>query len=139
MSEYEKYESLKDSGLAQFVAETIYYKTYQGFRIFCQEKVISIYDCESSDHDKYFTRLKNSSLITFKDIILSNKEYSNFNNLDSEWFEICIDYYGQDSVESFLNYCLDIDPDITNDLHPRNYGFRKNGEPAILDFSDYHD
>ena len=59
--------------------------------------------------------------------------------MDTNWIANCIDKYGQSKVERFLNYCENIDPDLLEDVHSGNYGYREDGTPAILDFSNFLD
>lgn len=128
LAEYEKYHKLKAYGLDCFVAKTLYYKTICGFRIFLQEKIIP-------ENDLYL-----SYTPTAKSKKLADKwRNEGIFYIDSEWIANCLDKYGQSKVKRFLNYCSNIDLDILEDSHCGNFGYRENGTPAILDYSNFLD
>ena len=128
LTEYEKYERLQTYNLDCFVAKTIFYKVRCGIRIFLQELVIP--ESESLCSPK---ASKNS-----KDLAKEWKDKGIF-HIDSEWIANCLDKYGKSKVERFLHYCSNLDLDILEDVHRGNFGYRKNGEPCMLDFSNYED
>lgn len=126
LTEYEKFKDLKFYGLNCFVAKTLFYKTIDGVRIFLQEKVVSKAEscggpCASENSKK-----------------LANKWYKEGKfDIDPSWIANCLDRYGKSKVEKFLCYCSAIDFDILDDIHSGNFGYRDNGTPVILDFSNY--
>lgn len=128
LTEYEKYCTLKEEGLGCFVAKTFYYKEIDDtHRIFLQEKVIP-------KNDMWYTlkpSLKSSKIAKE----LKKKEYF---CIDTDWIANCIDIYGEQKVNKFLYYCNNIDIDILNDAHDGNFGYRKNGTPVILDYSNFN-
>lgn len=128
LTEYEKYNKLKVYGLDCFVAKTFYYKTIDGIRIFLQEHVIP----------------ENDLCLSYTPSAKSKKLADKWQNegmfyIDSEWIANCLDKYGQSKVKRFLDYCANIDLDILEDTHCGNFGYRTNGTPAILDYSNYLD
>lgn len=126
LAEYEKYKKLKDNQLDCFVAETAFYKTIDGVRVFIQEKI-------TSENDLYQTpRPSQASL----DLAKKWDDEEHF-YMDSEWIANCLDWYGESKVKSFLSYCNNIDLDILEDMHGGNYGYRENEAPAILDYSNF--
>ena len=128
LAEYEKYHRLKTYGLDCFVAKTLYYKTIDGIRIFLQEQITP-----ENDLCSFYTPSQQSKNI-------ANKWYTEGKfNIESEWIANCLDKYGQSKVKRFLHYCKNIDLDILEDAHGGNYGYRTNGTPAILDYSNYMD
>ena len=129
LAEYEKYRQLKIYGLDCFVAKTLPYKTIDGIRIFIQEKVIPKEDMCSSE---FMPSLKS------KELARKWKEEGQ-SIFDTFWFANCLDKYGQSKVQRFLYYCNNIDLDILEDIHEGNYGYRENGTPAILDYSNFSD
>lgn len=128
LAEYEKYNKLKTYGLDCFVAKILYYKTICGVRVFLQEKVIPQNDlCHSYKPSK-------------KSQDLAKKWYNEGKfYINSEWIANCLDKYGKSKVKRFLYYCENIDPDILEDVHSGNYGYRKNETPVILDYSNFSD
>ena len=129
LAEYEKYCRLKTYGLDCFVAKTIKYKTIDNVRIFIQEKVTPEADRCFSD---FIPSLKS------KELARKWKEEGQ-SIFDAVWFANCLDKYGQSKVQRFLYYCNNIDLDILEDIHEGNYGYRENGTPAILDYSNFSD
>ncbi len=130
LAEWEKYKNLKTYGLNCFVAKTFYYKTIDNIRIFLQEQVIPQSDLFLNST---YTPSKNSRE-------LANKWYKERKfDIEPEWIANCLDKYGESKVKRFLYYCENIDPDILEDAHESNFGYRDNGTPAILDFSNFLD
>lgn len=128
LAECEKYQKLKSYGLHCFVAKTILYKVYEGIRIFIQEKGIPETDACSNhtaslDSQKLAKELRNEG---------------KFHYIRTEWIANCLDKYKEFKVKKFLEYCSK-DPDILADMHDDNFGYRKNGTPVLLDFSNYLD
>lgn len=128
LSEYEKYLELKSNKLNCFVAKTYFYKIINGIRIFLQEEVIP----EEQDYSEHCSS-KESQKIAKK-----WRKEGKFYGIDSEWIANCIDEYGKSKVEQFLNYCNTVDFDILEDMHCSNYGYRENGTPCLLDFSNFN-
>ena len=129
LTEYEKYRQLKNHGLNCFVAKTILYKTINNVRVFIQEKV-------TPEEDRCFSNFIPS--LKSKELARKWKEEGQF-IFDTVWFANCLDKYGQTKVQKFLYYCTNIDLDILEDIHEGNYGYRENGTPAILDYSNFSD
>ncbi len=128
LAEFEKFNKLKVYNLDCFVAKTIYYKEIFNTKIFIQEQITPINYSEEN-----YNPSKNS-----KDIAEKWREEEKV-LIDIDWIANCIDRYGQAKVEKFLNYCENIDLDILEDAHDGNYGYRADGTPAILDFSNFLD
>jgi hypothetical protein len=128
LTEFEKYNRLKTYNLDCFVAKIIFYKKIHDTRIFLQEQVTPesnfLYGHEPSK----------------KSQDLADKWYNDGKFcIDPEWIANCLDKYGESKVKRFLDYCTDIDPDILEDMHSGNFGYRKNETPCILDYSNYGD
>lgn len=128
LAEFEKFDKLKTYDLDCFVAKTIYYKNIFDTNVFIQEQVIPV-NCS----EKVYKPSKKSRDIAEK----WHEEEKVY--MDTNWIANCIDKYGQSKVERFLNYCENIDPDLLEDVHSGNYGYREDGTPAILDFSNFLD
>jgi len=124
-AEYEKYRDLEKVFLKNFVATTIFYKEIDGVRIFLQEKIICSFD------NKVNLSSKKSMNLALK----WKKEKKI--DITVAWVASCLDYYGINKTKKFLNYCNEVDEDILNDWHEGNYGYRKDGSPALIDFSGY--
>lgn len=126
-AEYCKYEELASKGLECFVAETMIYKSENNHSFYLQEYVTPFY----LDEDTHPTSPQT------KEIVETLKVDAEM--VDSEWFANCVEYYGKKKVESFFNYCKTTDSTILSDTHSGNFGYRKNGTPALLDFSGWYD
>ena len=129
LAEWEKYNKLKKYRLNCFVAKTFYYKQIMGVRIFIQEQVIPL--------DEFYK----TPIIPSKNSQKLAKQWWRESKIDvdPDWMANCLDLYGQAKVKKFLHYCEDIDPDILEDVHSGNIGYRTNGTPVILDYSNYLD
>lgn len=120
--ELEKYEEVQSRGLECFFADTRYLCSDRNYHpIYIQEKVIPC----SNDKTK---RTPSNKALEF----VKNKSYFN-----STWVAIAIDFYGEEKVNQFLDYIMNIDPVIYGDLHDGNYGYREDGSPCLLDFSGW--
>ena len=128
LAEFQKYNRLKTYGLGCFVAKTFFYKKICGVRVFLQEKIIPY--CDLYDDKKP----------SQKSLDLADKWYNEGKIcIEPEWIANCLDKYGKSKVERFLNYCVNIDPDILEDVHYGNFGYRENNTPCILDYSNFVD
>ena len=128
-AEYEKFKALKKQGLDCFVAKTFLYKTIStNTAVFIQEAITPL---------GYLWKPRIPSKES-KDLAKKIKEEREI-SISSDWIANCLDYYHQSKVERFFSYCQDVDLDILGDMHYQNYGYRRNGTPAILDFSDFQD
>ena len=129
LAEWEKYNKLKKYRLNCFVAKTFYYKQIMGVRIFIQEQVTPL--------DEFYK----IPIIPSKNSQKLAKQWWRESkiSIDPDWMANCLDLYGQAKVKKFLHYCEDIDPDILEDVHSGNIGYRTNGTPVILDYSNYLD
>lgn len=132
LAEYEIYQQLKQEKLQCFVAKTLLYTILSnGFRVFVQEKVIPIDNSESSSLE---------ALTPISMQILNEAEScrikKNF-RANSEWIARCIVRYGIKQTERFMNYCCYTNYNINADMHTGNYGYRPNGTPCILDYSNF--
>lgn len=128
LTEFEKYQRLKTYGLDCFVAKVMLYKEKCGVRVFIQEEV-------TPENDSYCTCRPSK-----KSQDLADKWYDEGKfYIEPEWIANCLDKYGKSKVERFLYYCANIDPDILEDVHSGNFGYRSNETPCILDYSNFLD
>ena len=116
--------------MQRFVAKTLFYSTIQGIRVFIQEKVVPIIDIYS---DTFLKTLAPVSQQTLSKI----EPYKQQVFLDSFWLARCLLKYGEHYVQEFVEYCCDVDTNIIGDLHHGNYGYRLNGTPCLLDYSNF--
>lgn len=126
LAEYEKFQKLKTYGLSCFVAKTLFYKKIDNFRIFLQEVVTP----EEDIFEEYHPSQKSQK-------IADEWRKQGMFFIDSKWIANCLDKYGESKVKRFLFYCTNIDPDILEDAHSGNYGYRENETPALLDYSNF--
>lgn len=127
--EYATYKELKELGYERFVAETELLGGIDGRYILVQEFVTSMND--------YCEKIVNSqrSIEASKRI---REDYSSANNVDDDWVAACVEHYGEELSEKFFNYTEEDGYSILADAHWGNYGYREDGSPCILDFSDYN-
>lgn len=128
LAEFEKYNKLKTYGLDCFVAKTIFYKTICGTRVFLQEKIIP-------KNDSCYTRKPSRKSQDLADRWYDEGKFY----IEPEWIANCIDKYGESKAKRFLYYCAKTDPDILEDLHGGNFGYRQDETPCILDYSNFLD
>lgn len=128
LAEYEKYQELRDHALDCFVAKTLFYGIRDGVRIFLQEKAMAA--DQSSEKP---LPSKNSLKIAHE-----YQDNNNYAYMDFRWVANCIDRYGKGITERFLHYASETDEEILGDMHDGNYGYRDDGSPVLLDFSDFH-
>lgn len=132
LAEYEIYRQLKEEKLQCFVAKTFLYTILpNNFRVFIQEKVIPIDDSESSSLEE-LTPISIQTLQEAQDY----RSKKNF-RATADWIARCIIRYGIKQTERFMNYCCYTNYNINADMHFGNYGYRSNGTPCILDYSNF--
>ena len=127
--EYAAYRELEGLGYEKFVAETELLGCINGMHILVQEFVTSI-----NNFDKKIINSK-KSVEASKRI---RKDYASANNVDNSWVVACIEHYGEELSEKFFNYTEEDGYFILADAHWGNYGYREDGSPCILDFSDFN-
>lgn len=127
--EYAAYKELKELGYEKFVAETELLGGINGMYILVQEFVTSM-----NDFDKEVLNSK-KAIETSERI---REDYCTANNVDDEWVAACVEHYGEELSEKFFNYTEEDGYAILADAHWGNYGYREDGSPCILDFSDYN-
>lgn len=128
LAEYEKYQELRDHALDCFVAKTLFYGIRDGVRIFLQEKATA---ADQSSEKPYPS--KNSLKIAQQ-----YQENADCVYMNLDWVANCVDKYGAGITERFLHYASETDDEILGDMHDGNYGYRDDGSPVLLDFSDFH-
>ena len=127
LAEYEKFQELQNEHLNCFVAKTEFYVERCGVRVFVQEKV-------TPENDSWRTPQASKASET-----IANEWYDEGRfYINPDWIANCIDQYGTVQVQRFLDYCKYVDPDILGDVHSGNYGYREDGSPVILDYSNYN-
>jgi hypothetical protein len=138
LAEYNKYLALKEQGLDSFVAETILHSSFEKdgvvFNIFVQEMVLSYLNCCDCPLPS-----KESSAAA-KEYQEEDDDNDTICGFAEDWVANCIDIYGYEKLDDFLTYCCEVDPDIREDNHYANYGYRCcNKTPCILDYSNFND
>lgn len=131
--ELDKYEKAAACGLGMFFAETLFYGyTKGGYPLYLQEKVRPYNHIRRADTPK----AKENSLTYVKD---KRANDYNWESLPEEWLAMAVDRYGLELVERFIDFIHTEEPDISDDLHGGNYGYRYDGSPVLLDFSGWRD
>lgn len=125
LTEYEIYEAAKENGLDIFFPKTEIMGKCKSGTIIKQEKVLNFYEyCPVSEDETI-------------EFVNSDIKYYCF--ADSLWVAAAIERYGKAMVDKLIDFLENNFPIVTEDLHNGNIGFRKNGEPIILDFSGWNE
>lgn len=123
-NEFLKYQIAVKDGFGEFLAETEFYGYKDGHPIYLQEKVVSYREDSKSRTPSDEAKKKYKSF----------DKFHYFTN--SIWTSLAIDWYGEEKVAAFIEYC---DNNLTGDLHDGNIGFAENGRPVLLDWADWRD
>lgn len=100
-------------------------KTINGAKIYTQEKIsINYASSETKYSNDSFNKVKHNQS-TIK---------SGWTRFKLSWLATAIDYYGEDLVNNFINFCV---KNNISDTHHHNYGYRKDGSPVIFDFASF--
>lgn len=131
--EYDVYKDLKRLGYDKFVAETELLGVIDGRYILIQEKVTPmVLAYHKTDSSKIAEKL----LKTSKKI---KEDYDSACMVECSWIAAAIEHYGEGTTTAFFSYAEDDGYFILNDAHWGNYGYREDGSPCILDFSDFNE
>lgn len=133
LAEYEKYQELKEAGISQLFAETQYAgNTKDGVRIFVQEKAYPL--SRQSKSKKPISQASRDKAKAIKD----KATYEVFDYIyNQEWWAAVIECYGEEMIQKLENY-IQHDDSVVEDMHNDNYGWRLDGTPCIIDFTDYN-
>lgn len=126
------YNMLKELDLIQYVAETAFFTELGDIPCYVQEVVI-----KESDIDDTFHKVSINSINSAETI---QNNVSILRDISISWLGLCIDSYGEKSLQQFITLSKDIKgcgSYIFSDLHDDNYGERIDGTPCILDFSGF--
>lgn len=129
-TEAEAYELAEAKGLGKFFARTKRFgETKNGYPVYVQEKVIPSSQIEEDneiplDILKYVRRIRNDIFWKL--------------GCDSYWIANAIIVYGLEEVFKLCEFAEE-HPQFFSDMHDANYGYRLNGEPVILDYSNWND
>lgn len=123
------YNSLAGSGFQHIFAETAFVgKTAEGRGIYIQEKIATTYsDGESS------RKASEGS----KDAVarMHSKYGRDYLSFEDDWLELAVECYGEEATSKMLAY---VEENIW-DMHRGNYGYRSDGTPVIIDYSDFNE
>lgn len=115
---------IQNEGYEMFVPDMMYLCNIDGYNVYVQEKVLP--RCENRN--------------TYEATDASLEKARNCNRyFDLEWAARAIDIYGVDAFVEFCEWANDELPRMMEDMHTGNYGYRKNGDPVILDLSGFSD
>ena len=131
--EYRNYIKAKESGYAQFFAETVWGGEIAGCNFYLQER------CYNDEDEKRSTLRDYSYSISDQDPDETDEEYED-RLMDEE-----DDYEDEDNCRAFLGDTSIVDSLIEwlnendiNDLHMGNFGQRADGQYIIFDFSGFY-
>ena len=118
------YYEAESEGIEEFFAKTEYVGQADcGTLIYKSERVLPYY-CENT--------------LEMRRKVPSNEAKDSANKVDTplpfDWLVRAYDYYGEEKVKHLISFIEEHD---LHDFHSDNVGFRKNGAPVILDYSDY--
>ena len=131
-TEAEIYDAFKAEGLECFLAKTVRYgEDATGYPLYIQEKCITSYDYEDSDSKYTYDDTERKA---FRSMFACGIAVAN-----NTWNMKAIMCYGVEKYIRFMQFCMDRFPDVLNDLHSGNYGYRTDGSPVLIDFSSWND
>ena len=123
-TEFEYTVAIQNEGYEMFIPDMMYLCNVDGYNVYVQEKVLPL--CENRNTygatDASLEKAKNC------------KRY-----FDIEWSARAIDIYGFDAFVEFCEWAEDELPQMMEDMHSGNYGYRENGDPILLDLSGFCD
>jgi len=120
------YYEAEEEGIEEFFAKTEYIGQADcGTLIYKSERVLPYY-CENTLEIR-----KKEPSNKAKDSASEAKTPLPFG-----WLARAYDYYGEEKVKHLIDF---IDEHDLHDFHDDNIGFRKNGAPVLLDYSDYRE
>jgi len=121
------YTLAKEKGIEEFFAATFYAgeRKVDGVPIYLQEKITTLY----SRSDKEHTQEDLNSTSAFLD---ETKVYC---PLELDFVCDLIQNYGAEKTKEFCDF---LDEYNISDLHRNNYGYRPDGTPCLIDFSDFN-
>lgn len=126
------YHEIADAGYGIFVAETV---AVDGTSAILQEIVTSVSNLEPELYNKYKATEENYSRVKTIRADSSNRRLSNLAySIPTDCLAAFIAHYGETRTFEFLRWCSDEHPEILEDIHGGNWGFRTDGTPAFLDF-----
>lgn len=125
LTEYEVYEAAKENGLDIFFPKTEIMGECESGTVIKQERVLDFYEyCPVSEDETL-------------NFVNSDSKYYCF--ADSSWVAAAIERYGKAMVDKLIDFLESEFPNVVEDLHNGNIGFRENGDPIILDFSGWNE
>ena len=131
-TEAEIYDAFKAEGLECFLAKTVRYgEDATGYPLYIQEKCITSYDYGDLDSNYTYDYTERNA---FRSMLACGIAVDN-----NTWNTKAIMYYGVEKYIRFMQLCLDRFPDVLDDLHGQNYGYRIDGSPVLIDFSSWND
>ena len=131
-TEAEIYDAFKAEGLECFLAKTVRYgEDATGYPLYIQEKCITSYDYEDPDSNYTYDDTERKA---FRSMFACGIAVAN-----NTWNMKAIMCYGVEKYIRFMQFCMDRFPDVLNDLHSGNYGYRTDGSPVLIDFSSWND
>lgn len=127
--ELEYYTQIAEYGFAKFYAKTAFLGTTQnGFPCYIQEW------CESYDDSEADTSSSEHSRSHVQELKTNDNYRSYFYD---DWVALAVERYGEELVDAFLLKFLREHNEYVGDMHSGNFGFRADGSPVIIDFSDF--
>lgn len=134
-TEAEIYDAFKAEGLECFLAKTVRYgEDATGYPLYIQEKCITAWDYDDAHDDSYKYAYDIRERDAFRALFACGLAVTN-----NVWNMKAIMYYGVEKYIRFMQLCLDKFPDVLEDLHGENYGYRADGSPVLIDFSSWND
>ena len=131
----ELYEKVEKAGFSIFFSKmTKIGSTENGVPVYRQEYTTPIADSSSPEIPS-----EDSIKKVEKAVKKSREEGSwKWRNFHENWLASAVDFYGYDMVSKFLDYIAEQQKlGYFDDLHSGNYGWRRDGSPAILDWAGY--
>lgn len=132
-NEIRKYEEIEEDGFAEFFPKVEFYKmSKNGLPIYLQDRVLPF----KVDYEKVRNSKSYKIAEEISQTINKKRRYARVN----EYFiSACVDFYGKEKTQRFIEYITLDKPELGRDLHSNNIGFTIDGHPIILDWAGFRE
>ena len=129
--EEEIYNKAYEEGLEMFFARTKFIGFGKNHTPIYQSERVTLYGSQEGSKIADKKAPSKDSQNKANDAI--NDDYC---SLPFGWLARAYDFYGEEKVKKLIKFIYDTG---LEDFHNGNIGFRKNGAPVLLDYSDFHE
>lgn len=122
--ELQKTRRVEEEGFGMFVPHMEFLCEFNGRPFYIQGKARQLIDSrnEMNPSRDSMQKAKNYSVAFVK-----------------EWVALAIDFYGEETWNSFIQWATENEPSVLSDMHGGNYGLDMEGRPVMFDISGFRD